>query len=256
MSNNMAFAGVSLFRCFLFCHHLGSPSRVCLRIGDLVKRTAFGLAAIVALIATSAIAADLMPLKAPPLQPAWSWTGFYVGANVGGEWGRTTAIDQLATNGVPFNAVGDTFSAYNNGPTGGITAGYNWQISNLVAGAEGDLGALIASSRGTSSLAGNIHVSSSDSWFGTIRGRLGLAFEQSLIYGTGGYIDAPLRSHVFTDSGTALTTSNGSSSGWIAGGGVEHMLTARLSAKLEYLHYDMGTALSADLAVGHHPIFS
>src|SRR4051812_28309020 len=87
--------------------------------------------AVAALMGGSALAAD-MPLKAPQ-GPAWNWSGIYVGIQGGSNYGTTQSI------------FGDTGQAINNKyhPVGlllGGTAGLNWQLGNIVIGAEGDIG--------------------------------------------------------------------------------------------------------------------
>ncbi|MET4477566.1 hypothetical protein [Bradyrhizobium sp. F1.13.3] len=56
-----------------------------------MKRIVVGMAAAMSLFATGALAADLAArsyVKAPVMvDPVWSWTGLYVGANGGYSWG-------------------------------------------------------------------------------------------------------------------------------------------------------------------------
>ena len=81
--------------------------------------------------AGAAAAADLPPrypppaYKAPPAYGAYNWTGFYLGINGGGGWGRSQ-----------WDAL-DTFDL-SGGVIGG-TVGYNWQFGQAVIGAEGDI---------------------------------------------------------------------------------------------------------------------
>src|SRR5580700_6163003 len=81
----------------------------------------------------SANAADMsVPVKAPPpvMAPPFSWTGFYVGGNLGGAWANTTITDSL---------FGLNFSNRNNAVfVAGGQAGFNYQFSNVVVGVEGD----------------------------------------------------------------------------------------------------------------------
>ena len=77
--------------------------------------------------AVPAVGADL-PTKAPPAPvyapPPFTWTGFYIGANVGGTWGQGTVTD---------NATGGTFGTGERGAfAGGGQLGYNYQIGNVV----------------------------------------------------------------------------------------------------------------------------
>ena len=87
-----------------------------------------------ALLAGSALAADL-PARARPAPvapiPVFSWTGFYIGANIGGAWSNSTLTD---------NVTGASFSTNNSGFIGGGQFGYNWQFNNnWVLGIEGDI---------------------------------------------------------------------------------------------------------------------
>src|ERR1700727_1127552 len=92
----------------------------------------------VVLLPFGAGAADLpmrMPTKAAPLAPPpFSWTGFYIGANVGGIWGRSGQTVDVNTGltFIPPNTA--SFS----GVIGGVQAGYNYQFSNVVLGIEAD----------------------------------------------------------------------------------------------------------------------
>jgi outer membrane immunogenic protein len=167
-------------------------------------------AAVTLMMIGPAAAADL-PVKAavkvPP--PALSWTGFYLGANLGYGWGRTgSQVDSFDPNGSDgflsgtangwFNVDQFTSSLRHSGVLGGAQAGYNWQFSNWVGGIETDIqyADLRGSSRSTLFLQpgsfGNTFPFTNDTartlqWFGTLRGRLGfLATPNLLLYGTGG----------------------------------------------------------------------
>ena len=73
---------------------------------------------------------------------------------------------------------------------------------------------------------------SSLDWFGSVRGRLGYAFDRALVYGTGGFGYGQV-----TNDGYAETQT-----GWVAGGGVEYKLTPAWSAKAEYQYFDLGAS--------------
>lgn len=77
------------------------------------------------------------PYPTTEVFPVHSWGGFYLGANLGGAWGSTTATD---VNG--FTQAGDYWSAAPSGFTGGVQLGYNWQVGPVLYGLEGDLGEL------------------------------------------------------------------------------------------------------------------
>jgi len=157
-------------------------------------------------------AADL-PVKAPPTPVAAvpSWTGFYVGANVGGGWGdhsidyspndpnTATLFNPPATP--PGGGKPPSASITSSGALGGVQLGYNWQFTrNWVTGFETDFD--WSGLKGSGSSSGTVvgafpglglnpftaSVNESVKWFGTARARLGyLPTDNLLIYGTGGF---------------------------------------------------------------------
>ncbi|MBB4361456.1 outer membrane immunogenic protein [Bradyrhizobium sp. CIR48] len=185
-----------------------------------MKRIVIGMAAAMSLFATGALAADIAArpyVKAPIVDPVWSWTGWYVGANGGYSWGRSrTDVSYFNTpTGTPIAppAGSITSGAFDmNGGIAGGQAGYNWQNANWVYGIEGDLqwsgekgsagfscvGTAVAPVAGPclpgltflppGGLAGTtLTVDQKLQWFGTVRGRVGiLATPKVLFYGTGG----------------------------------------------------------------------
>jgi len=122
-----------------------------------------------------------------------------------------------------------------------------------VWGVEGDFGAFGLSDSTTTSVAPPGHVSLTSStrvsadWLGTVRGRIGWAFERSLIYTTAGAAFANpsfQQTNTFASLGPAgietFSTSN-IRAGWAAGAGWEYMFAPNWSGKIEYLHLDFGT---------------
>jgi outer membrane immunogenic protein len=81
-------------------------------------------------------------------------------------------------------------------------------------------------------------------WFGTVRGRLGVANAGWLVYATAGYAYARLETDAFAAAGpvSASFNHNEARNGWTAGGGIEVALAPQWSAKLEYLYLDFGRA--------------
>lgn len=170
--------------------------------GGLMKNAAIGIAIIAALIGTPALAAD-MAVKAPPaaVAPAWSWTGFYVGGNVGYGWGNLSVSE---SPGDPLTALpeagGQTLvdtastSFDTNGLFGGVQAGYNRQFNEKwVAGVETDFDGANIKGTGSAPLTmttlpiDTLTASQKVAWFGTARARVGYLPANSLmIYATGG----------------------------------------------------------------------
>jgi len=197
-----------------------------------------GIAALATLIGTPVLAAD-MPLKAPPPAPTWSWTGFYLGTEIGGAWARTTIIHGPND---PFVATGITTPLTNpvnsSGALGGFTSGYNYQVGQLLLGYEGDFS--FSNLNGTGYLlAPNFNPANSRTVtlenVSTFRGRVGwLPSPQWLIFATGGAAAVEER---FTWTSVAGLTQSTDQFAWgyTVGGGIEWRMD-RLSFKVEYLH--------------------
>ncbi|HEY4140068.1 MAG TPA: outer membrane protein [Pseudolabrys sp.] len=189
----------------------------------MLRKILLASAALVS-FAGAASAADMparMPMKAVPYLAVYNWTGFYVGANIGYGWGRDTA-------------GGSSTSL--NGVIGGGQIGYNWQMNNLVLGLETDFQ---GSGQRADATGGGATLTERVRYFGTVRGRLGYAWDRTLVYVTGGY--------AYTNVGADLTfggltaSSNTTKSGYTVGGGVEYAFAGPWSVKAEYLYVDSGT---------------
>jgi len=215
-------------------------------------------------VVTSASAAD-MALKAPPPAPVLSWTGFYVGADVGGFWGRQAeSFVQLPGFGAGGNVGYDPVSLGTktiSGATAAFHGGYNYQSSNWVAGVESSFtlfvpdgttrtstnlfsGGVIVPGVGCSVVTCNtLNMSNDPQWLVDLRGRLGyLVNNNTLIYGTGGV--AWLRQNergfllpTFANISSISANPNRITAGWVAGGGLEYMLSQHWIVRGEYLFY-------------------
>lgn len=163
----------------------------------------------------AALAADLPRGPSPYYSPApapspiYNWAGLYAGANLGYQWGDVT------------NSVVNP-----SGVAGGGQVGYNWQNGQLVFGGEADLQASGADDTFAP-------WKFSNPWFGTLRGRLGYAFNNILAYGTFGlaYGDLTGQLNALEESKTEV--------GWTGGLGVEFGFNPNWSAKVEYLYMDL-----------------
>src|SRR5215467_14418836 len=151
----------------------------------------FLLSAIAILIVSPAVAADLSrPItKAPPMvSPAFSWTGCYIGAQGGGQWGRDHTREFVTSTGV---ATGFDQHFNTHGFVGGGHLGCTWQAGAWVWGLEGDFeGSSVDGGYRLSNLNGTDFKSD---WQGSIRGRLGWAVDRTLFYVTGGAAFANLQ---------------------------------------------------------------
>jgi outer membrane immunogenic protein len=214
------------------------------------------LAIIFAALAFSgpAFAADLaMPVKAAPMitAPAYNWSGFYIGVEGGGSWGRSKHVDQsTGLDDTPWFDV-------NGGLVGG-TAGYNWQTGNVVLGVEGDWSWVDQNgSAADTGPAGDPLYSSvtKERWLATVRGRLGYAAESMLFYVTGGYAAASVDvGATDTATGFVYDQTTQTRSGWTGGGGIEWRLAPNWSAKVEYLY--VGLQNSGFTTVNLGPAFN
>jgi outer membrane immunogenic protein len=220
-------------------------------------------AALVALGSASALAADLGArtyTKAPAMAAANNWSGLYIGGNVGYGWGNNSTDFAFLPSPVEFEGDNNTtLGARSSGVIGGAQLGYNWQIGSLVTGLEADIqgSGIKGSARATPTFVGTaipdpISVLSSEpklSWFGTVRGRLGVTVTPDLLlYGTGGlaYGRVDASANWFSSDGSFQAQAPASVSkikvGWTAGAGAEWMFARNWSAKLEYLYIDLGSA--------------
>ncbi|MEH3144347.1 MAG: outer membrane beta-barrel protein [Methylobacterium frigidaeris] len=207
----------------------------------MIKTAASGLILLCGTaLAHPALAADLPRRAAPPVfteVPVFGWTGVYAGVNLGygfGDGGRSFTDSTYGTV-----TSGDA----RGGIVGGGQIGYNYQFtpgSGFVAGLEADIQGTSFGRRSTGLIdtLPFYDVSPSLDWFGTVRGRLGYAFDRFLVYGTGGfaYGGGSLPSFASTYPGTLPDTLR---TGWAAGGGLEYAFTDRLSARVEGLYVNL-----------------
>ncbi|MGD9545727.1 MAG: outer membrane protein [Methylocystis sp.] len=232
----------------------------------------FSVAALLAIFAGSAFAADLPSYKAPPpppLPPPPLWTGFYIGLNAGGTWASnsSTQIATVPVLPVPAAALlaglasGSMSGGNSSGFIGGGQIGYNWQFFNgaALAGVEADIQGIAQSNNNSNFATGgiigvtpvltNFSLTRRLDYIGTVRGRVGWLFTPTLLlYGTGGlaYGGVTSSTSIFQAGITNGFLGLGSSSfsdtrvGWTAGGGLEWMFMPHWSAKVEYLYYDLG----------------
>jgi outer membrane immunogenic protein len=185
-----------------------------------------------------------MPLKAPPPPPApvWSWTGFYIGGNVGGVWGDVSNNWIL---GPSFTTATPGVLALTNQPfhpssvLGGAQLGYNYQFNSIVAGLEADISGLHLNSSRSSSLTGIgafapgsfTTETANSSYLATVRGGLAVAHVT--------YTDFLNYNNV---GATQFAQSSQTRTGWTAGGGAEYAMAKNWSVKAEYLYVDLGSS--------------
>jgi outer membrane immunogenic protein len=193
---------------------------------DLWRASVLGLiggVAVVTLIATSkAGAADLYAPPVAYLPPPFSWTGLYLGANLGGGWASGTLND---------NFTGASVGTGSSGVVGGGKLGYNYQTGNFVLGAEWNFE---GSSLNATRSAGILQGSANTNWITTVAGRFGVAANNWLYYGkAGGAWVGNSATLTNTATGASVSSSN-TNGGWLVGAGVEWAFAPRWSTSLEY----------------------
>jgi outer membrane immunogenic protein len=194
------------------------------------------MAALLLVAPAGAFAADIAVVRYPPPAPApgpapipylYNWTGFYIGANLGGAWESATITDPIFLT---------TFSSNRSGFIGGGQVGYNWQLSpQWVIGIEGTFDGTDIRSTDVDSFA-LLAATSKVDWIATVAGRLGWAANNWLFYakGGGGWVHDTTQ---LTDLTTGFSVSaSDSKGGWLVGGGIEYGITPNWTIKVEYDH--------------------
>lgn len=172
-------------------------------------------------LATAATAALL--LTAPMAQAApYHFAGFYAGGHFG-----------YADAEAEFDLGGNSISG--DGLMGGLQAGYNVLNGNLIWGVEIDISGMNAEPSGTCAFNTALDCEINLGPTGTVRGRLGFASGNWLLYVTGG----AAATHYELDSefkigGATVDDANGGVFGWTVGAGIERMVGDLVGVKLEY----------------------
>jgi outer membrane immunogenic protein len=202
-------------------------------------RTKFFAVLALTCLSTGALAADLetAPVAkayAPAVVAVYNWTGFYVGAEVGGGWSRFDSIDPT------MPAAGSSTTNASGGVAGGL-AGFNYQIGNVVLGAEGSYAwsGISVSAGGAFGGGGGFSATVKNDYVATAATRIGYAFDRVLFYGKGGA--AWTRDKGDANDGLGDTaTGRFNRVGWLAGAGVEYAFLQNWSMKLEYDYLGFG----------------
>lgn len=184
------------------------------------------------LIGFSARAADL-PARvqpAPPVAhaPPFSWTGFYLGGELG--WIRTDPVytTGAVVLGTPFLVSAATGK---DGLSYGILAGYNYQTGNLVLGVEGDFQGWTVGKIRYTSITGDF-LTAHSKWGGSVRGRVGYAADRALFYVSGGAAFVSSETSIPT---TGISIGGGDTRvGWTLGAGIDYAFTNNWFTGVEY----------------------
>jgi outer membrane immunogenic protein len=234
------------------------------------------LGTVVALSPGLALAADLPTRQAAPAPmlaaAPFSWSGFYVGLNAGGGVAFNDAPNYggVYTSGsyAEFGIAGSSRLKHNSvGALGGLTMGFNQQLGVAVIGLEADIAGAKLSGKANDYIQSGGDFGGDDPYayfersiqtkisaFGTLRGRLGLAFDKGLVYATGGLAFGRVKTqldaygYAYAENGefdnynssSASLTSHKWRVGWTAGAGVEYAINRNWSLKAEGLYFDLG----------------
>jgi len=176
-------------------------------------------AASLVMMAGAARAADV------PVAAAYDWSGAYLGV-----------VGAYAFGGdddVGLTGIGNVGKLDVTGFAGGLTVGFNYQHDAIVLGLEGDiLGGSISDDT-----SGSFPAKNDIDWYGTARVRAGFAFDNALIYGTGGLAVVDMNYRV---GGGAGISDSFTKTGYAVGGGLEYAIDNNWSVKAEYLYIGLG----------------
>jgi len=204
------------------------------------------VSAVLAAFAQTASAADLPPYRPlPPMATPFSWTGFYIGAHAGAGW---FLKEQTFTAGVPVLIVNDN-NYVGTGFLGGGQVGVNYQVASLVLGAEAQVSWADLEGKDNCVIASPValvNCRTKVDWLGTVAGRLGFAFDRTLVFvkGGGAWVHDKYDTSLFVTPFTNIHVED-TRWGWMFGTGVEHAFYGNWSAKVEYDYLDFGTRATA-----------
>jgi len=203
--------------------------------------------AVLAAFAQTASAADLPPYRPPlpPMAAPFSWTGFYIGAHAGSAW---FLKEQTFTTGVPALIVNDN-NYVGTGFLGGGQVGFNYQVASWVLGAEAQFSWADLEGKDNCVIASPIalvNCRTKVDWLGTVAGRLGFAFDRTMVFvkGGGAWVHDNYDTSFFATPFPNIHVED-TRWGWMFGTGVEHAFFGNWSAKVEYDYLDFGTRTTA-----------
>ena len=222
-----------------------------------MRRLIFLASVSVTALMGTAFAADLIP--PPPPVPIFTWTGVYLGGQIGYGWGsgnlNYSGFDQV-TGTALATSVGGTPS----GVVGGAHVGYQYQINQWVLGLEGSVDGTGLTNTAVAAFAEGTGVTASTTATvqGSIRGKLGIAWDRALIYATGGVAFGGFDTSFSVANPGTLTrvpffAGDGVSTtrvGWTVGGGVQYAVTDNWWVFAEYRYSNFGTVASTGLLAG------
>jgi outer membrane immunogenic protein len=196
-----------------------------------MKKILFAAVAAIALTAAMPAAAADPGAYRPVASLAPTWTGFYVGAHLGGAFGGSNNFNGLA--------LSDNDARF----LGGVQAGADWQFyGNWVVGAEGQY-SWLSGNNASAVFPGGFVYNNDQRGLGSVTARFGYSFWPALVYVKGGYAYADNRESVtFGGAPIPFLLDRNHNHGWTIGGGAEYKFAQNWSVKAEYQYYDFGDA--------------
>ncbi len=208
-------------------------------------------------LASQAFAADLPSRAPPPVYvppvPIFTWTGIYLGGQIGYAWGQQRANvfapDLIDVNGAVIAPGSQVFGSYSaEGVIGGAHVGYLYQVNQWVLGIEGSVDGTSISKTfipgvdiypGVLANPFGLTYTTSVPIEGSIRGKIGVAWDRVLLYATGGVAFAGVNASINSPFGSVSASTT--RVGWTVGGGVEYAVTNNWSVFAEYRYSDFGS---------------
>jgi high affinity Mn2+ porin len=198
---------------------------------------------------TAALAINASAALAADRTPSFDWSGAYVGGHVGAASGTSDwALSGGAASGPDAGSLGlgnpFDFAAGSGSYFAGLQAGYDYAFpSGIVLGAVTDISFpnLLSGTQGVETSGTAVTYEDQVLISGTLRGRLGYAFDNFLVYGTAGFAWGQEEVTLTPPSTSPEEIRRPLRSGWVAGAGIETRIDDRWSADLAYLFTDFGT---------------
>jgi outer membrane immunogenic protein len=189
------------------------------------------------------------PYRYTPYDPVpllFSWSGFYIGANVGWAYTSAESAETVPDTDDPITPISLTYEQTASSVTGGAQVGWQRQWGTWVFGIEGTYSALSFDTNKVSPLIDGLTRSVDVSNIFTLTGRLGYAYEQWLAYIKGGWANADI-SASYNFAGVVTSTS-GRENGWTAGIGIDYAIHPNLFVGVEYNYLSFRSDIIAPAA--------
>jgi len=218
-----------------------------------MKRASLAIASALAFATPAAHAADMALKAPPPAAPVYSWSGFYLGVDVGGAWSNGDSSTTPIPDPIAWNLLPASLNLRASSAIGGVHAGYDYQLSpNAVIGIEADWQATntaasstvpgLNSAGGVIAPALPITMTRDLHWLASVRPRAGvLANNALLLFVTGGAAWGDVHYTGSLPSSPPgfiwATDTSATKSGYVVGGGAEWMVAPNLQLRAQYLFY-------------------